>query len=135
MWKLIYLLLTFLWYFRPGSGVLRPCMKQGSAIRMFAQDTRGTFSRQAARRKTLKESVMSPASGSAISAGTQINYLKCIAYRGRVLFQLILWTKILFNDALCRCTIIRSNALPTVNSCTTFVLKKTSIICFCIVHY
>jgi len=54
---------------RPGSGVLRPCVKQGSAIRMFAQDTRGTFSRQAARRKTIKESVMSPASGRAISAG------------------------------------------------------------------
>lgn len=38
-------------------------------LRMYAQDARGSFSRQAARRRTLKETAMSPASGSAISAG------------------------------------------------------------------
>jgi FtsH-binding integral membrane protein len=54
---------------RPGSGLMRSSMKPGSAIRMYAQDTRGTFSRQAARRRTVKETIMSPASGSAISAG------------------------------------------------------------------
>jgi len=38
-------------------------------LRMYAQDARGSFSRQATRRRTLKETAMSPASGSAISAG------------------------------------------------------------------
>merc|ERR1711962_826299 len=52
---------------RTGS-VLKQCIRPGQ-LRLYAQDARGTFSRQAARRRTVKETVMSPASGSAISAG------------------------------------------------------------------
>jgi len=54
---------------RPGSGLLKPVLKPNSVIRLYAQDTRGSFSRQATRRRTFKETVTSPASGSAISAG------------------------------------------------------------------
>jgi len=53
--------------FRAGS-MLKQCVRP-TQLRMYAQDARGSFSRQAARRRTLKESAMSPASGSAISAG------------------------------------------------------------------
>jgi len=53
---------------RPGSGLLRPVSKP-SCVRLYAQDARGSFSRQAARRRTVKETVMAPASGKAISAG------------------------------------------------------------------
>jgi len=51
-----------------GSGLLRQVVRSGEG-RFYSQNTRGTFSRQAARRRTVKETVMSPASGSAISAG------------------------------------------------------------------
>jgi len=54
---------------RPGSGLLKPALKPSSGIRLLAQDTRGSFSRQATRRRTLKETVNAPATGSAISAG------------------------------------------------------------------
>jgi len=51
------------------SGNLVKQFKPAGNIRLYAQDARGTFSRQAARRKTIKETAMSPSSGSAISAG------------------------------------------------------------------
>lgn len=54
--------------FRPNNSLLRGVAKP-SNVRLYAQDTRGTFSRQAVRRRTLKETVMAPSSGSAISAG------------------------------------------------------------------
>eukprot|EP00088_Acartia_fossae_P019206 TRINITY_DN21177_c0_g1_i1.p1 TRINITY_DN21177_c0_g1~~TRINITY_DN21177_c0_g1_i1.p1 ORF type:complete len:329 (-),score=104.29 TRINITY_DN21177_c0_g1_i1:368-1354(-) len=54
---------------RSSSGVLRPTVNQSSYIRLYAQDARGSFSRQAARRRTVKETAYAPASGSAISAG------------------------------------------------------------------
>jgi len=55
-------------------GALRPVnlvnqLKQASHVRVYSQDVRGSFSRQAARRKTVRESAMSPSSGTAISAG------------------------------------------------------------------
>jgi len=50
-------------------GVLRQSLNPGQTVRLYAQDARGGFSRQAARRRTLKETVTAPASGSAISAG------------------------------------------------------------------
>jgi len=50
-------------------GILAKQIKPAGNIRLYAQDARGTFSRQAARRKTIKEAAMSPTSGSAISAG------------------------------------------------------------------
>eukprot|EP00088_Acartia_fossae_P025657 TRINITY_DN2645_c1_g1_i1.p1 TRINITY_DN2645_c1_g1~~TRINITY_DN2645_c1_g1_i1.p1 ORF type:complete len:328 (-),score=75.12 TRINITY_DN2645_c1_g1_i1:609-1592(-) len=51
------------------AGMLRQALKPGQAIRLYSQDARGGFSRQAARRRTFKETVTAPASGSAISAG------------------------------------------------------------------
>jgi len=53
---------------RPGSGFVKQFVKPGQ-IRVYSQDARGTFSRQAARRRTLKETATAPASGAAISAG------------------------------------------------------------------
>ncbi len=46
------------------------CLRPGQALRVYSQDARGTFSRQAARRRTLKETMMAPSEGTAISAGT-----------------------------------------------------------------
>lgn len=48
--------------------MLKQSLKAGQ-LRVYSQDARGSFSKQAVRRKTMKETVMSPASGSAISAG------------------------------------------------------------------
>ncbi len=45
-------------------------LRPGQALRVYSQDARGTFSRQAARRRTLKETMMAPSEGTAISAGT-----------------------------------------------------------------
>jgi FtsH-binding integral membrane protein len=53
---------------RNGAGLLRSGVGAGQ-LRVYSQDARGAFSRQAARRKTVKESAMAPASGSAINAG------------------------------------------------------------------
>ncbi len=38
-------------------------------LRVYSQDARGSFSRQAVRRRTLKETMMAPSEGTAISAG------------------------------------------------------------------
>jgi len=53
---------------RPGSGFVKQLVSPGQ-LRVYSQDARGSFSRQAARRRTFKETVTAPASGSAISAG------------------------------------------------------------------
>lgn len=53
---------------RNSGGLLRQGMGAGQ-LRVYSQDARGAFSRQAARRRTLKETATAPASGSAISAG------------------------------------------------------------------
>merc|ERR1712106_1079264 len=55
-----------------GSGSLvRQCLVKNNlgTIRLNSGDARGTFSRQAARRKTIKETVMSPSEGTAINMG------------------------------------------------------------------
>jgi len=55
-----------------GSGsLLRQTLARNNigTIRLNSGDARGTFSRQAARRKTMKEAAMSPSSGTAISVG------------------------------------------------------------------
>jgi len=45
-------------------------LRPGQALRVYSQDARGSFSRQAARRRTFKETIMAPSEGTAISAGT-----------------------------------------------------------------
>jgi hypothetical protein len=53
------------------------CLRPGGqALRVYSQDARGTFSRQAARRRTLKETMMAPSEGTAISAGTLRSMLR-----------------------------------------------------------
>jgi hypothetical protein len=50
--------------------LLRQQLVSGPQLRLYSQDVRGTFSRQAARRRTLKETAMAPAEGTAFSLGS-----------------------------------------------------------------
>lgn len=54
---------------RSGQWVQQQLVARPGQLRVYSQDVRGSFSRQAARRRTLKETVMAPSEGTAISVG------------------------------------------------------------------
>jgi FtsH-binding integral membrane protein len=68
--------------------IMGPRHSMVNAIRQNSGDARGSFSRQAARRKTIKETVMAPSEGTAITigqgalAGSAVLGLGALAYYG-----------------------------------------------------
>ncbi len=56
-------------FFRSGQLVKQQLSLRPGQLRVYSQDARGSFSRQAVRRRTLKETMMAPSEGTAISAG------------------------------------------------------------------
>lgn len=69
-------------------GFTKPTQIQTPLARLYAQDTRSGFSRHAARRRTLKETVMSPSSGAPFQigqgavAGAAVVGMGALAYYG-----------------------------------------------------